>query len=184
MKSVERQEIVDYVTYEETRDAFRARVLEAKASRRVHVGEYLTLLFENHLTVQYQVQEMMRAEKIVREKDIRHELDTYNELLGGAGELGCTLLVEIEDPQERAAKLAAWIGLPEKLYLRLDDGSRVWAQADNRQNDEGKISSVQFLKFDTGGHAPQAAGVEHSELTAETVLSEEQRAALTEDLAG
>ena len=183
MKPVERQEIVDYVTYEEGRDAFRVRVLETKAPRRVHIGENLTLLFENRLTVQYQVQEMMRAEKIVREKDIQHELNTYNELLGDAGELGCTLLVEIEDPAERAQKLAAWLNLPEKIYLKLNDGSRAWSRIDERQRDEGKISSVQFLKFDTGGRTPVAAGVEHPALQTETALTEQQKAALTEDLA-
>jgi hypothetical protein len=183
MKPVQRNEIVDYLTYEEGRDAFRARVMAAKAPRRVHIGAYLTLLFENRLTVQYQVQEMMRAEKIVREKDIQHELDTYNELLGGAGELGCTLLVEIEDAAERAQKLSAWLGLPERIYLLLEDGSRAWARVDDRQNDIGKISSVQFLKFATGPSVPVAAGVEHPELQAESNMSDEQRQALAEDLA-
>ena len=85
MKPVERSEIVDYVTYEEGRDAFRDEVMAAKSRRRVHLGEYLTLLMENHLTVQYQIQEMIRAERIVKEADIQREIDTYNELLGGEG---------------------------------------------------------------------------------------------------
>src|SRR5262245_56371981 len=98
MKPVERNEIVDYATYEDMRDKFRREVIDVKAPRRIHVGEYITLLFENHTTVRYQIQEMMRAERIVRESDIRHEIDTYNELLGKDGELGCTLLIEITDP--------------------------------------------------------------------------------------
>ena len=97
MKPVERSEIVDYATYEDTRDEFRAGVIEAKAPRRVHIGQYLTLLFENHLTIRYQIQEMIRAERMVRESDIQHEIHTYNELLGSAGEFGCTLLIEIDD---------------------------------------------------------------------------------------
>ena len=114
MKPVERSEIIDYATYEEQRDALRTEVMAAKAPRRVHIGEYLTLLFENHLTIQYQIQEMVRTERMVKEADIKHEIDTYNELLGGKGELGCTLLIEIEDPAVRTEKLAQWWRLPEK----------------------------------------------------------------------
>ena len=86
MKPVLREELLDYVTYAERRDEIRARVLELKRPRRVHVGDELTFLFENRETVRYQVQEMMRVERIVREADILHELQTYNELLGGPGD--------------------------------------------------------------------------------------------------
>src|SRR5881396_2716251 len=119
---VKRAKIVDYVTYEDMRSQFRAEVMKAKELRRVHIGEYLTLLFENHLTVRYQIQEMVRTEHMVKEADIRHEVDSYNELLGGEGELGCTLLIEIEDPAVRDDKLRKWWGLPEKIYLLLEDG--------------------------------------------------------------
>lgn len=182
MKSVERREIVDYATYEETRDAFRSDVMRAKGLRRIHIGGYLTLLFENPLTVRYQIQEMIRTERIVKESDILHELETYNELLGDEGELGCTLLIEIDDPAVRNEKLAAWWRLPERLYLLLEDGTRVWARFDERQRGDGRLSSVQYLKFDTGGSVPVAAGVELPELQSETALTAEQRAALSEDL--
>ena len=105
MRPVRREEIVDYETYSEGREAFRARVLEVKRARRVHLGESLTLLFENTLTIRYQIQEMLRAERIVREADIRHEIETYNEILGGDGALGVTLLIEIDDLEARAVKL-------------------------------------------------------------------------------
>src|SRR6185503_4151147 len=108
MKRVERHDIVDYETYTDLREQFRAEVMKIKASRRVHLGEYLTLLFENHATVRYQIQEMIRAERIVRESDILHEIETYNELLGKAGELSCTLLIEIEDHAVRDKKLQQW----------------------------------------------------------------------------
>jgi hypothetical protein len=184
VKPVERSEIVDYVTYEEGREAFRDRVLEAKAARRVHIGEYLTLLFENPLTVRYQMQEMIRAERIVKEGDIRHEIDTYNELLGGEGELGCTLLVEIEDPQARTEKLREWWSLPEKTYLLLKDGTRIWAKFDERQRGHDRVSAVQYLKFNTGGQVPVAAGVDMPKLKAETQLTSAQREALVADLRG
>src|SRR6185295_9212604 len=120
VKPVERNEIIDYVTYEEKRDAFRDKVMQAKAPRRVHIGEYLTLLFENHLTMQYQIQEMVRTERMVKESDIQHEIETYNEVLGGDGEFGCTLMIEIDDPAVRDVKLKEWWALPEKMYLLLE----------------------------------------------------------------
>jgi hypothetical protein len=182
MKPVERSEIVDYATYEDTRDAFRAEIIRIKAPRRVHVGEYLTILFENHTTIRYQIQEMIRAERIVRESDIRHEMDTYNELLGREGEFGCTLLIEIEDPAVRDQKLKEWWSLPEKVYLLLDDGTRVRATFDERQRGNNRLSSVQYVRFDTKGAVPVGAGIDLSDLQAETALTEDQRAALRSDL--
>jgi hypothetical protein len=182
VKPVEREEILDYVTYEQQRDALRTEAMAAKAVRRVHIGEYLTLLFENYLTMRYQIQEMVRAERMVKEADIQHELDTYNELLGGEGELGCTLLIEIEDPAVRDEKLRAWWRLPEKLYLLLEDGTRVWPTFDERQRGDDRVSSVQYLKFDTKGHVPLAAGVDLEDLQAETRLTDERREALREDI--
>ena len=182
MIPVERKEIVDYVTYEEGRESFRAKVMAAKACRRVHLGGHLTLLFENHLTIQYQVQEMIRTEHTVREADILHEIETYNELLGAAGELGCTLLIEIDDPLIRAEKLQEWWCLPERLYLELEDGERIWARFDERQRGDDRLSSVQYLKFNTGGRVPAAVGVDLPELQEQIPLSADQRTALHEDL--
>lgn len=184
MRPVSRDEIVDYATYQEGREAYRARVLAIKAPRRVHVGPYLTLLFENRETVRYQVQEMMLAERIVKEADVRHELETYNELLGGRGELGATLLIEIDDRAEREDKLRRWLDLLPHLYARLEDGSVVRPTFDPRQVGEDKLSSVHYLKFDTKGRVPTALGCDHPELTAETVLGPEPSRALAEDLAG
>jgi Protein of unknown function (DUF3501) len=182
MRKVQRGEIVDYATYEDDRDAFRDRVMGVKRPRRVHVGEHLTLLFENTLTVRYQIQEMIRTERIVRERDIQHEIATYNELLGGEDELGCALLIEIEDPAERDRLLREWWALPDHLYLLLADGTKVRARFDERQRGEGRLSSVQYLTFDVGGQVPVAAGVDLPGAAAEIPLTDEQRAALREDL--
>jgi hypothetical protein len=184
MKRVERREIVDYVTYEECRGAVRGSAMAAKAARRVHVGPYLTFLFENHETILYQVQEMMRAERMVREADIVHEIETYNELLGGPEELGATLLVELDNPAERAEKLAKWLALPKHLYVRTADGHRAYARYDERQVGDTRVSSVQYLKFDVGRQAPLAVGCDHPdpELKHETTLSADQQAALQRDL--
>ena len=185
MKPVERNSLLDYVTYEERRDEIRTRILEEKRVRRVHVGGVLTFLFENAHTIRYQVQEMMRAERIVKEADIRHELDTYNDLLGAPGELGCTLLIEIEDVAVRAAKLSAWLELPWHVYASLENGDKVYARFDDRQIGEDRLSSVHYLKFDVRGRLPVAIGVDLTgKLEEETALSPEQRAALGRDLAG
>lgn len=186
MKKVTRDQIVDFQTYdEEVREALRPQVLAAKRLRRIHVGDVLTFLFESPLTVRYQVQEMMRTERIVKEADIRHELETYNELLGGDGELGVTLLIEIDDPVGRAEKLSRWLKLNPTLYLELEDGTRVGPAWDARQVGEGRLSSVQYLRFDTKGRAPVAVGCSFDDpaLFDRTVLTAEQRAALQSDLA-
>ena len=184
MRTVRREEIVDYVTYEDMRPRFRARVMVGKEPRRAHLGEHLTLLFENPLTIRYQIQEMIRAERIVREADIQNEIETYNEILGGDGELGCTLLVEIEDPEQRAEMLRDWWDLPERIYVRLEDGKRVLAKFDARQRGDGQLSSVQYLKFDVGGRAPSGAGVDMPDLVLDVSFSPETRRALADDLAG
>ena len=183
MKKVERSEIVDYQTYEENRPSLQREVFPAKAARRIHVGNHFTFLFENALTVRYQIQEMMRTEKIVREKDIRHEIETYNALLGDPGELGCTLLIEIDDPEQRAVLLRAWLKLPEHIYARMEDGEKIRPAFDNAQRGTERISSVQYLKFPVGGRTPVALGVDLPGIECEALLTEAQKSALAEDLA-
>lgn len=183
MRKVRREEIMDPATYERSRQEIRAGVLEAKRARRVHVCGVLTLLFENTATVRYQIQEMVRAERLTRDADVRHELETYNELLGGKGELGATLLIELPDPAERDVRLREWLGLPQHLYLALEDGTRIRPSFDARQVGTDRLSSVQYLKFDVRGRAPVAAGSDLPQLTGETPLAAEQRAALAADLA-
>lgn len=182
MKPVERSEILDWMTYDERRAELRPAVLAAKAARRIVVGEPFMFLFENRATIRYQVQEMVRTERLVREADIQHELATYNELLGGPGELGCTLLIGIDDERERADKLRAWRDLPQHVYVATEDGTRVRADFDPRQVGDERLSSVQYLKFRVGPRAPVAVGIDLPGLELHTVLSPEQRAALQTDL--
>jgi hypothetical protein len=178
---VTRSEILALEDYEARRPALRAEILDEKRRRRVHAGP-LTFLFENRATVRYQVHEMVRAEGLRREEDIQHELATYNELLGGPGELGCSLLVELTEPAERDRQLRAWRDLPGRLYARLPDGRRVRPTYDARQVGEDRLSSVQYLKFPVGAVAPVAIGSDLPELTVEVGLTAEQRAALAKDL--
>lgn len=182
MKPVQRAEILDYVTYGEKREEIRAAALRAKSNRRILVGEYFTFLFENHETVRYQVQEMMRVEKIVKEDDIQHELDTYNELLHPKGTIGCTLLIGIDDEAARDEKLKQWMGLNDHIYARMPDGTRVGPSWDPRQVGDTRLSSVQYLSFTLGDDAPVAIGISMPGIELETELSDGQRDALQSDL--
>lgn len=181
-KLVERSDIVDYQTYEDGREATRARIAEVKAPRRIHLGENLTFLFENRETLVYQIQEIMRAERIARESAIVDEIDTYNKMLGGLGELGCAMLIEIPDAADRKPLLEKWLGLQEHIYLRLEDGSQVYASFDPMQVGSDRISAVQYLLF-ACPTPPVAIGTDFPDLSAEVELNDEQRAALAADLA-
>ena len=183
MRKVARGEIPSLAEYARARDEVRRSVLRAKELRRVHLGSYLTFLFENQETVRYQVLEMLRVEGRTEEEAVRHELDTYNELLGGAGELGCTLLIEIDDALQRDVVLRKWIDLPRHLYVVTSAGARAHARFDERQIGRGRLSSVQYLKFAVGSEAPRALGMDLPGLELEVELAPETRAALGQDLA-
>jgi hypothetical protein len=182
MRKVSREEVRKPAEYAAIREDFRRGVFEQKDKRRIHVGAFLTFLFENHDTVLYQIQEMIRAENIQNETDIQHEMKTYNELLGERGELGCTLLIEIDDPAKRAEFLARWKNLPRTLYIETQSGARIPAEFDARQVGEGRISSVHYLKFRVGDQVPRKVGCSHPEISTESVLTPEQTAALCQDL--
>ena len=183
MKPVERSDVVDYVTYEDIREDFRRKILAEKARRRIHVGEYFTFLFENTQTIRYQVQEMMRIEQIVREKDILHEIAAYNDILGKEGELGCTLMIEIDDAQDKDLELREQIQLPEHIYAVLSDGSKIYAKLKTEHRGETRLASVQYLKFPVNGRVPTALGIDLPGYEIETSLTEDQKKALEEDLA-
>ncbi len=179
---VVRSEILDYQTYEDTREAERARIFEVKRPRRIHLGDHLTFLFENHDTIRYQIQEMVRVERIVRESSIRKEIDTYNQTLGGPGHLGCVLLIEIEEEARRKPLLEEWMGLQEHLFVELADGARVYAEYDPTQIGDRRLSAVQYLTFRVPD-TPVALGCDLPALEGTVALDEMQRSALAEDLA-
>lgn len=194
MEPVTMNEVMDIAQYERARPEFRAKVLEAKERRRVSVGPAFTFLFENHLTVLYQVQEMMRIERIVEEKAIAHEVATYNELIPPPGELGATLLIEYPDPAERKEALKALLGMERHVRLEVADLPPVPARFDTRQWDEDKVSSVQYVGFPLAAEhraAWREAGlagrvrlvVDHPAYRHEAVLTPDAVEALGEDLA-
>jgi hypothetical protein len=137
-------------TYARERTQFRAKVMAHKKDRTVHLGDHVTLLFEDELTVRYQVQEMLRVERIFEEDGIREELDAYNPLVPDGCNLKATLMVEYPDPDERRKKLEGLIGIEDKVWVQVRAHERVWAIADedlDRENEE-KTSSVHFLRFE------------------------------------
>jgi hypothetical protein len=180
---VKPEEILDLEKYEQMRPAIQERVLFEKQRRRVHVGDHLTFLFENAETIRYQVQEMLRIERRAAPEDVAHEVATYNELLGGPGELGCSLLIEIEDASERDVKLREWLELPSHVYVEVEGGQRVRGRFDERQISEGRLSSVHYVVFPLDGRQPVAVGCDLPAIEGRTELSTEQRTALAADLA-
>jgi len=146
MQPVHISEIKTIADYEIERETLRPRMIALKNRRRISLGEHLTFLFENHDTVRYQIQEMMRIERIVKLQDIVHEVETYNELIPSPGELAASLLIEYETPGERAVKLRELLGLENHIWLDVG-GERTRATFDRRQIATDRISSVQYVKF-------------------------------------
>ena len=178
---VKRSEISDYQTYEENRGDTKSKIFEIKKHRRVHLGENLTFLFENHETIKYQIQEIMRVEKIVKESAILEELNTYNSFLGNSGELACVLLIEIEEESDRKPLLENWMGMEKCIYILDEVGNKIFAEHDPTQVGDRRLSAVQYLKF-VIKEPPIAIGCTFDELAGETELTKEQRNALAEDL--
>lgn len=175
------------------RPALEQKVIAAKEARRLELGPHMALVFENHLTIQWQVQEMCRVERITRPEAIQDELAAYNPLLPGPSELSGTLLVAYNDPRERAEKLRALSGLSRHMLLHIEgeapaplcfDGGREEAET-------GKISSVQYVRIpltDTQRRAfldlsrGASVVVDHPAYSAQTSLRATVRGALVEDL--
>ena len=178
---VKRSEIFDYQTYEEDRGETKSKIFEIKKHRRVHLGENLTFLFENHETIKYQIQEIMRVEKIVKESAILEELNTYNSFLGNSGELACVLLIEIEEESDRKPHLENWMGMEKCIYILDEVGNKIFAEHDPTQVGDRRLSAVQYLKF-VIKEPPIAIGCTFDELAGEIELTKEQRNALAGDL--
>jgi hypothetical protein len=185
-------EIVDVDSYEALRDAYRARVQEAKRARRIGVGDRVTLVFENRETVRFQVQEMMRIERIRAPEKVQHELDVYNALVPGDAELSATMFIEITDTRQIRAELDRLLGIDGCVFLVLGD-LRVRARFDESQLEDDRISAVHYLRFDLAGDAaarladatvPLRLAIDHAHYRAATDLTEEQRATLLADLHG
>jgi len=193
VKLLEPSEILNLVEYEKVRDARRRRIVELKKTRRVSVGRYLTFVFENRDTVWFQIQEMVRAERIVDDAKIAEEVEVYNGLLPHPGELSATLMIEIEEAAEINPVLDKLLGIDTRGYVKMTVGSRVVVgdfEAGHSDEERGKLSAVHFVRFALPPEARArfttsevALVVEHPNEHARTVLSDETKRSLLGDLA-
>ncbi len=172
MKKLTREDLMTLETYAKERKLFRTKVLEHKKYRKIGLGEHATLYFEDRLTMQYQIQEMLRVERIFEEAGILEELDAYNPLIPDGGNLKATFMLEYDDVEERKQALANMIGIEDKVWIQIKGHDKVYAIADEdlERDTEEKTSSVHFLRFEfdqamiTSAKAGQdiAMGIEHN----------------------
>jgi hypothetical protein len=179
-------------TYARERGSFRAKVLEHKKKRTVHLGAHVTLHFEDELTIRYQVQEMLRIERIFEDEGIQGELDVYNPLIPDGSNWKATMLIEYPDESERRRMLGVLKGIERRVSVQIDDCERVFAIADEdlERETEEKTSSVHFLRFELSAAmrerlrrgARVTVGVDHPQYRATSELQPEVRAALAADV--
>ena len=194
MAAITRDSLMTLEAYARERNAFRSRVLAHKRERTVHLGDHVTLLFEDELTIRYQVQEMLRIEKTFEEAGIQDELDAYNPLVPDGSNLKATMLLEYEDVDARRDALAKLKGIEYAVWVRVDGFPAIHAIADedlDREN-EHKTSAVHFVRFELASGMVAAfkagrdvaMGVDHPNYRAEIpVLPASVHAALRADFA-
>ncbi|MDX1373975.1 MAG: DUF3501 family protein [Burkholderiales bacterium] len=194
MTQIARDSLLSLEAYAKARKTFRERVMAHKQRRSIALGEHVTLLFEDELTIRYQVQEMLRIERIFEEQGIQHELDAYNPLIPDGTNWKATMLIEYPDVAERQRMLAKLKGIEDRVWVQVEGCERVYAIADEdleRENDE-KTSSVHFLRFELTDEMCKAVkygmglavGIDHPHYQARLdPLPAEPRAALAADLA-
>ena len=192
MEKLTRQDLYSLEQYAEMRPAFRQRVMEHKKNRRVDVGPNFTLYFEDRLTIQYQVQEMLRIEKIFDAEGIMEELGAYNPLIPDGSNLKCTAMIEFGDVGLRKKRLAEMVGIENRVWARVDGYEKVFAisNEDLERSTDEKTSAVHFMRFELKPEmiaalragAALTAGVNHDLSRHETTLSEASRQSLLGDL--
>jgi hypothetical protein len=171
MPKITRDSIMALETYAKARQEFRAQVMLHKKIRKVYLGEDVTLIFEDELTIRYQIQEMLRAEKIFEEQGIIDEIEAYRALVPDGGNWKATMMIEYPDPIERADKLTKLIDIEKKIWVGVGGYEPVYAIADEdlARATEEKTSAVHFLRFELTQNmvkalrkdAPLSMGVDH-----------------------
>lgn len=191
-------DIADLRAYEREREAFRTHIIALKKKRRIHVGPFVTLLFENRDTIRFQIQEMARAEKILTDEGIQTELDIYNPLIPAAGRLSATLFIELTSDAELREWLPKLVGIERHLVLRLGEGPaarevRCTVDPDHEKQltREEITASVHYVGFELDAAEQEAfrtgpvrLAVDHPAYEHETELTDDNRAELGADLAG
>jgi len=173
--------------YEGVRDQFRKEVIEAKKDRRVQAGPEMTLVFENRTTVKFQVQEILRIERITDAAQIAEEVEGFNSMLPGPGELSATLMIELTGTDaEVKARLAKFFGLRGHVWLEVA-GTRLQGELEPNREEAGRVSSVQYVRFKVPGaqallRGPAAVVIDHPAYTHRATLPEAVRRSLSQDL--
>lgn len=191
MEKLSRKDLFSLEDYAEKRQEFRAEVMAHKQNRRVGIGTHATLYFEDRLTMQYQIQEMLRVERIFEAAGIEEELQAYNPLIPDGVNLKATFMIEYADPQLRAQQLALLVGIEDAVWIQAGDTERVYPIADEdleRDNAE-KTSAVHFLRFEFNSAQINAfksgeevsMGIAHPKYQHELVLAATVRNALAQD---
>lgn len=193
MNKLQPGDLMTLEAYAKARPDFRTRVIAHKKHRTIALGDHLTLIFEDALTVRYQIQEMLRIERIFEEEGIRDELETYNPLIPDGSNWKATLLIEYPDVEERHVMLARLKGVEDRVWVQVDGHERVSAIADEdleRENEE-KTSAVHFVRFELTAAMKRALadgvrlaiGVDHADYSAGIEADTAVRTALIKDLA-
>ena len=192
--TITRDSLMTLEAYAKARSAMRDEVMAQKKLRRVKLGEHIVLIFENELLIRYQIQEMLRVEKIFEEDGIRHELESYVPLVPTGYNFKVTMQIEYADEQQRHEMLGKLKGVEDRVWVRVEGFAPVFAIADEdlERENEQKTSAVHFLRFELSaamvatakGGAALSAGIDHPHYTASTgTLAEPVRASLAADLA-
>jgi hypothetical protein len=192
MRKLTRADIKDLREYERERDEFRAEIIAAKKRRRIPLGDLMSIVFENAATMRFQIQEMARAERMLRDEQIDHELETYNVLIPDDGELSGTLFIEINDDEALRYWLSRLVGIHEHVRMVVGDDV-VTAQGEDleRLTREDTTPTVHYLKFAFtpeqraafADGPPARLVVDHPEYQVDVTLTDEQREELVGDLA-
>jgi hypothetical protein len=194
MTKISRDSLLSLEAYSRQRKEFRARVMAHKKNRTVHLGAHVTLIFEDELTVRYQIQEMLRIERTFEEQGIQEELDVYGPLVPEGRNFKATMMIEYPDEAERKIALARLRGIEDRVWIQVEGCARVYSIADEdlpRENEQ-KTSAVHFLRFELADEMAAALkygvglalGVDHPEYHAEiAAVAENVRASLAQDLA-
>ena len=192
MNKLTRNDLYSLEDYANVRADFRSEVMTHKKNRRVQLGQHAALYFENRLTMQYQIQEMLRIEKIFEANEINEELEAYNPLIPDGHNWKATFMLEYDDVNERKIELAKLVGVESALYVQVDGFDRVHpiANEDLERATEDKTSSVHFVRFELSNEmiaavknkASVTIGIDHPAYQASSVLSDDVRNALAGDL--
>ncbi len=193
MQKLTRDDLMSLEQYSEAREGFRSKVMDHKRDRRIDLGTNAALYFEDRLTITYQVQEMLRIERIFEVGGINEELTAYNPLVPDGSNWKATFMIEFPDEDERRAMLQKLIGVEDRVYMQINGHERVYAIADEdlERSNEQQTSAVHFLRFELSGEqvgslrngASLAAGIDHDSYMVEiSPLTDIIRQSLLADL--